>query len=517
VTLLVETIQLGEVEGFHHGCYREGWWHWYSRGYTPAGMELLNGIRGLDLLTHRPEVDPAKLGVTGISGGGAATWWIAAGDERVSVAAPVCGTATLFSHVHDLTIDGHCDCMWWVNTRRWDLADLGALIAPRALLIASADRDGIFTIESIRKVHAQLKRLYGSLGAGGNLELIETPGGHSYHERSRTGIFSWFLNHLMDREVAPDRVGDIDERPEKQESAETLRVFVNGSPPGNRTQTIHDSFLELAKPPDIRDAAGLARERESLVAALRQTTFGAFPVEPPPLDVQIEYEFEEDAAGYRFGFTSEDGWRLHGQALHRKPLAMPAPAVIGLRSPNEDRYDTRGFLLRLAAPWLRVAVETRGTGDTSWGADLDWHVRRAAAWTGRTVASMRVWDALRAIAAVKATGHATRIALAARGELCAVALYAALLDGGVGTLFLENPPATQNAPGAKDGRGPAIEMLRCLRLTDLPQVAGLLWPAELVLIGDTPATYEWAESLYRHLGAPGRVVRVGDMRDWKPA
>src|SRR6185369_10210427 len=40
--LIVETVQLGEVRGYHHGCYREGWFHWISRGYSPAAVELLN-------------------------------------------------------------------------------------------------------------------------------------------------------------------------------------------------------------------------------------------------------------------------------------------------------------------------------------------------------------------------------------------------------------------------------------------------------------------------------------------
>ena len=51
VCLIVDTVQLGEARGYHHGPYYEGWFHWYSRGYTPAGIELLNGIRGLDLLS----------------------------------------------------------------------------------------------------------------------------------------------------------------------------------------------------------------------------------------------------------------------------------------------------------------------------------------------------------------------------------------------------------------------------------------------------------------------------------
>jgi cephalosporin-C deacetylase-like acetyl esterase len=516
VCLIVETVQLGEVEGFHHGCYREGWWHWYSRGYTPAGIELFNGIRALDLLAARPEVDSAKLGVTGISGGGATTWSVAAADERVKVASPVCGTATVFSQIHDRTVDGHCDCMWWINSYGWDLADVGALFAPRPLLIASANRDGIFTIESIRRVHAQLGSLYRTLGAGAHLRLVETPGGHSYHEKSRTAIFSWFTQHLMGRHVPPEKIGDIDDRKEKQESVETLRVFVDGSPAGNRTATIQDDAFTPPPPPKVTDAASVARERERVAKALKRLTFGTFPVKPPPLDLQVEHEFTESAAGHRFAFTSEEGWRLHGQMLFRQPIQTPAPVVVALRSPGEGRSDTSDFAMRVKAPWVRVAFEPRGTGDTSWGEDLNWHVRRAAAWTGRTIASMRVWDTLRALQAVRQLPEVDgkNVSLAARGEMCAAALYAALLDGNVRTVFLENPPATQNAASEKDGRGPAIEMLSCLRVTDLPHVAGLLWPAELVFVSDRPSTFEWAETLYRQLGAPGQTRRIANVADY---
>jgi len=321
------------------------------------------------------------------------------------------------------------------------------------------------------------------------------------------------------RTVPPSQIGDIDDRPEKQESAETLRVFVNGPPADNRVTKVQDDFFTPPKPPEITDAASLTRERERVTAALKLKTFGAFPAKPPPLDVQIEYEFDEDTAGHRFAFTSEEGWRLHGQLMFRKPFATPAPAVVALRSPGEGRTDTRSYLLRMTVPWARIAFEPRGTGETSWGEDLNWHLRRAVAWTGRTIASMRVWDTLRALQAVRQLPEvdAQHVSLTARGEMCAVALYAALLDGRVRTVFLENPPATQNAASEKDGRGPAIEMLSCLRITDLAQVAGLLWPTELVFVGDTPQTYEWAEALYRQLGAPGRVTRVANLGNWRPA
>ena len=526
VCLIVDTVQYGEARGFHHGPYYEGWQHWYSRGYSPAAIEMLNGIRGLDLLAERPEVDEAHLGVTGISGGGATSWWVAAGDERVKVAAPVCGTAKLGSHLEDLTIDGHCDCMWWNNTYLWDLADVGALFAPRPLLIASANHDGIFTIDAIREVHSQLQRLYGVLGAAENLRLVETPGGHGYHQLSRTAIFSWFAKHLQGKTIPPEQVGDINDSPEKQESEDILRVFVGGAPPENRMPSIHEEFITLAKAPAIADKNALEKTRQRTISALRAKTFRAFPAASPPLATHVEFEFAngENQNCCRFAFSSEKDWRLHGELLMSGSMSPPAPAVVALRLPGERRPDgvvgaSEEFLGRIHAPWAKVVVEPRGTGETSWGGELQWHLRRATAWTGRTLASMWVYDALRALEAVRALPHVQGkpVALAGRGPMAAVALYAALLDGRVSTLFLESPPASQNLPGPRDGSGPAIEMLNCLRITDLAQVAGLLFPAELVFIGDCPTTYDWAEELYRRLGMADRFRRVGDLTTWRAA
>ena len=59
---------------------------------------------------------PGAIAVTGISGGGAATFWIAAADERVKVAVPVSGMADLESYVPNRVINGHCDCMFLYNT-----------------------------------------------------------------------------------------------------------------------------------------------------------------------------------------------------------------------------------------------------------------------------------------------------------------------------------------------------------------------------------------------------------------
>jgi hypothetical protein len=108
------------------------------------------------------------------------------------------------------------------------------------------------------------------------------------------------------------------------------------------------------------------------------------------------------------------------------------------------------------------------------------------------------------------------VAVVAEGEMAAVALYAALLDANTCAVAIGNPPATQNEPSRPDGTGPAVEMLGCLRFTDLPQVAGMLWPAELVFVGQRPDTYAWAEELYARLGAPGATRRVASLAEWRP-
>ena len=136
--------------------------------------------------------------------------------------------------------------------------------------------------------------------------------------------------------------------------------------------------------------------------------------------------------------------------------------------------------------------------------------------TGRTIASMRVYDLLRAVDALTTLDWVdkTRVALMGSGESAVIALYTALLRGDVYAIILHDPPATQNVWSNPDGTGPAIEMINCLRYTDLPYVAGLLWPTQLVFLGPRPESYAWAEHLYMKLGAPGVVRHVKNLSTW---
>lgn len=510
VCLIIETIQWGEVRGEHWGCYARGWFNWYSRGYNPAGVEVWNAVRGLDLLSSRPEVDPEKMGVTGISGGGSQSWYIAALDPRIKAAAPVCGASTLKSHILTRTVDGHCDCMMPVNTYQQDFQTIGALIAPRPLLIAQADRDGLNPIESVRELFSDVKKVYDLFDTPERITMVETPGGHSYHKISREKIFSFFMKYLMGKNVLPEEAGDIDDSPEAQLSEEALKVYVNGPPEDDLTTVIQDSFVKLPAPPELSDEKTFSTFRDSVKRFLSRETFGAFPANPVPLAPRLVYRTADGAphGSDVYSFVSEKGWRLKVDFRWRFAPEQKKPLLIVLRNPDEDRWASESFVHDLDSDCNVAYLEVRGVGENGWAPDLQWHVRRASAWTGRTIASMQVYDLLRCMAFCRTLKgvDADRIRLAAREDMTVVAMYAALLDGDCQKIILKDPPESQDIPGRPDGRGAAVEMLNCLRITDVYQIPALLNPAETELTGKIPGTYQWSVNTLQKLGKADKIT-----------
>jgi dienelactone hydrolase len=508
-SLIFDTVQFGEVAGHHWGPYNQGWFHWYSRGYNPAAVELWNAIRALDYLAERKEIDMENVGVTGISGGGSQTWYLAAADSRIKAAAPVCGAGTLDSQVGDRRIDGHCDCMMPHNAFQWDFTDIGALIAPRPLLIAQSDRDELYGIESTRAFHKKLASFYESLGAAGQVRLVETPGGHSYHKKSRTAIFSFFLEHLMGKDISPEELTDIETDPAALLTAEKLQVYTEGAPEEDLTPVIQDHFLEIAPAPVILNEADLLLAQRKTKDYLQRYTFGAFPDQAASFDGKEIYR-TDDLAPYgnkTFSFTSEKGWRLKLNVFYRQNPEEAHPLLIVLRSPGELRWDSESFAQKIARGQNVAYLEVRGTGEVGWAPELNWHVRRAAAWTGRTLPSMQVYDALRAIAFARELPGVDpkKISIAAREGMGLAAMYAALLDGSCEKLILSNPPETHNRPSPVHGMDTALELLGVLKRTDMYQIPALLYSTQTIFLGAVPEAYLWSEKSLKAAGKNGFI------------
>ena len=159
----------------------------YLLGTSLARYRIWDGMRGLDYLASRPEVDPARIGCVGNSGGGTLTAYIAALDPRVTAAAIGCYITTLPRRManriqEDPSADPEQDIFGFVS-EGIDHAGLLALRVPRPTLIGSARQD-FFPIEGARESFAEAKRLYEVAGAGDRIAMAEAPGRHGLTRRS---------------------------------------------------------------------------------------------------------------------------------------------------------------------------------------------------------------------------------------------------------------------------------------------------------------------------------------------
>ena len=253
--LIIDTVQLGELHGEHHGTYKLGRWDWISRGYTPAGVEAWNAIRGIDVLESWPGIDKTRIGITGRSGGGAYSWYAAALDERIKVAVPVAGIADLRNHVIDGCVEGHCDCMFMINYYGWDYPKLAALIAPRPLLLANSDSDGIFPLDGVIRTHRGLAKLYATLGASNKYGVLITPGPHKDTQELQVGAFRWLLRNLNGQEPI------VSDAALKELEAKQLAVFEREAPADERVAAVGSWFVPTADNVfDPQQAARLFRE-----------------------------------------------------------------------------------------------------------------------------------------------------------------------------------------------------------------------------------------------------------------
>lgn len=493
--LTIDTIQLGEIEGVHHGTYSKDRWWWNARGYTPAGVEAWNCIRALDYLETREEVDADRFGVTGRSGGGAYSWWIAALDERIKVAAPVAGITSMHNHVVDGCIEGHCDCMYMVNTYQWDFPTLASLIAPRPLMILNTDDDRIFPLDGVVDVFTKTRKIYELLGKKENLGLAFYQGPHKDTQPLRVPAFHWFERHLkgatLDSELANTTAPKIF-------TPQELKVL-DKIPENERNTAIDDYFTKrVPRTPKLPESLDDWNAQRALtISRLKSKSFRAWPTGSPDLALSEDYRAENHGLAFsRWSFESQAPFRLPYFLVHSANLkpedldlvvinildedgwseflsglgsAFPA-AFPGTDLPDlDDSRFTDEKKMHAAQNWGMAYLPPRGIGPTGWTSDKKerTHIRRRFALLGQTLDSMRVWDIRRGIAALRemeGMGQA-QIWMQSSGIMAGNTLYASLFEKDIHRLDLHDLPISHRI-------GPTY--LNALRYTDIPQTAAIV-------------------------------------------
>jgi cephalosporin-C deacetylase-like acetyl esterase len=515
VCLVLDTLEFGEVPGIHHGIHDLNMWDWLSLGYTPIGVEVWNAMRALDYLETRPEVDAKRIGMTGISGGGAATWFTAAVDERIAAVVPVCSTYTFGSQAAHWLSAGQCDCIYYHNTFLTDFPIVGALIAPRPLLICSGQRDVDFPPDGYHEVFRRVKGIYdlyaGAGGGAARIREVDADVGHTDAPLFRSEARLW-LNRWLKGDETPLPAEPAAAPLETPEELACLTRL----PADAINASIQDVFIAAARPQPPVGREEWARRRVAILQRLKEQVFGWFPSGAIPFATRVTGNQGGWAARYaeyrEVIFDSEAGMPIRAQLLQPRGRPRTAPLLVYVKRPGDSihPYDI-DELLPVLGRYSVLILNPRMTEQSVTGREFA-DIERTASWIGRTVASMHVWDILRAVEWVtKEEGLApVTMAVYGKGDTGILSLYAGLLDDRITQVILRDPPTSHR-------QGPAL--LNVLRVTDIPEAAGAFAPRRLVFLRDTPAAFDLTRAVYRLQGQPERLAHAGSLPEalevWK--
>ncbi|MEI6519021.1 MAG: alpha/beta hydrolase family protein [bacterium] len=148
-------------------------------GRTLLGERIFDIDRAIDYLSERGDIDMARIGVMGNSGGGTTTLFSAALLPRVRFAMPSCCFSTFQASIQSML---HCVCNYVPGLLQYaDMGDIAGLIAPKPLIIVSGDEDGIFPINEARTEFARVKNIYESADAANDCHHVVCHGGHQFY------------------------------------------------------------------------------------------------------------------------------------------------------------------------------------------------------------------------------------------------------------------------------------------------------------------------------------------------
>jgi dienelactone hydrolase len=406
-----------------------------------------DGIRALDYLLSRPEVDPRRVGVTGNSGGGTLTTWLAGLDPRWAMAAPGCFVTTFRRNLeNELPADTE-QCPPRALALHLDHADFLAALAPKPILILAKEQD-FFDVRGSEEAYRRLRKLYTLLGEPDNVGLFVGPTAHGYTRENREAMYRWFnrVTGTSDARTEPDLVIEKDE---------TLRCTPEGQVAGLGSRTVFSFTRERSK----GLAAGWARLageelKQAVAKALRLPGREGVP------DFRILRPF----SGRRYprphatpyAVETERGvfalvYRLSDKPLESRPPRDGSRALLYVAHHSADAElrdePLVAELLREEPKATFYTCDMRGIGESRpdtcgqgqfllpYGSDYFYAIHSVM--LDHPYVGQKTFDVLRVLDWLKACGHAA-VHLAGRGWGSLPAAFAALFADVVDRVMLKN-------------------------------------------------------------------------------
>jgi len=186
-------------------------------GLSLMGLQTWNNIRGIDFLLTVEGVDPKRVGCTGASGGGTQTFILAAIEDRVKCAVPVCMVSEYFQ--------GGCECenapLLRLDTTNIEIA---ASAAPRPYMITGATGD--WTKNIMRVQGPAIREIYKLFGAEDKFNFVIVDAPHNYNKETREHVYRWMGKWLLNESDAEK----LREPPYTVEKKEDMLVFTEEHP-----------------------------------------------------------------------------------------------------------------------------------------------------------------------------------------------------------------------------------------------------------------------------------------------
>lgn len=450
-----------------------------------------DGIRSLDYLLSRPEVDPQRVGLTGNSGGGTMTTWIWAIEDRLTMAAPSCFVTTFLANLEN---ELPADCEQYppgVIGAGLEMADFLIAQAPKPILLLGQHYD-YFDRRGLRQTYAEVRRFYDLLGAPeADARLFIGPQTHGFSRHNQEAMVEFFCEHAA--LPLPAKISRL-----KHLKVEEAKVAPQGNVVAAGAVPIYELLAARAKE--------LKKGRQRLTQAALVQRLTALLHLPARIGLP-HYRIlrPNQIAGQtcaRYAVETEGPIR----AILHKRLKLPARTYtldvereIHLYLPHlaaeadlaEDRFALslmrRHPLYALDVRGLGESLPDEGGGDFFHAYGMDYLLHGHHLLLGESYLGRRVHDLLSTLDLLVAEG-ARQIHLYGRGQGALIALFASLLHDRVRTVRLKNAP---------------------LSFHTWTQVPLLSWPAANCLRG-VLAEFDLPD-LYRALGR-----RVHLIQPWGP-
>ncbi len=453
-------------------------------GHSFARHVIWDGMRALDYLISRREVDSSRIGCTGNSGGGTLTAYLSALDDRIKVAAPSCYVTNWKSLLETIGPQDAEQNLPPFFLEGLDQPDFVIAFAPKPYLILSAVRD-FFPIAGSRQTFREVKRVYGLMGSEDKLNMVEADDGHGYTRPRRLAAYRW-MNRWLKGVDAP-----IDEPEMELESERDLWCTPNGqvllSIGGETIFSINLSESRRVK----ANRKGIA----SLADVRRLTAFekpaGKPNVRATDAITRNGYRIERLAIEGNAGITIPALLFIpDGQSAKRRAILYVHEE--GKAAEAQAGGEIEG-LVRSGA--MVLAIDLRGRGETredpkrAWDIFGQFYSAMTALLVGKTMVGLRAQDIVSAVDALAGRTDVEMESMSAigKGDAAVVLLHAAAFDDRIKNITLDGMLVSYESVMAARIHNQVFESIvpGALASYDLPDLASSVAPRGVKIINAT--------------------------------